>query len=206
MTGSGTAHIEAREIRLPQKEGVAVESSPSVKGQLGVIAKRSYQPGKVIFKVVGPIVPTATKYSFAIALDQHIEPLREDGVSDFGHYLNHSCDPNVIVRPNYENGVPSIDVIARHDIRPGDELAFDYASLEYDVTVANSPCQCGTSTCRAVIHGFRDLPGKVRNQYVQEGIIADYLLSLPSCALATPNLPAIDLQVLVRPAIEAERE
>jgi hypothetical protein len=169
---------EGVQTRLPKKEGVAVEGSLSVKGQLGVIAKRNYKKGEVIFTVEGPVLSTPTKYSFATGLYKHIEPQRADGISDFGHYLNHSCDPNVIVRPIYNEGFPRIDVIARHDISSGKELAFDYASLEYDVTIANSPCQCGTDKCRGVIYGFKDMPDEVRGRYKEEGIIADYLLDL----------------------------
>lgn len=164
-------------MRLPRKDGIAVESSPSVKGQLGVIAKHAYTKGDVLFSAQGPLLSAPTKYSFAIGLDEHIEPVREDGVSDFGHYLNHSCDPNVIVCPVYDDP-PHIDVIARRDIKNGEELTFDYASLEYDVTVADCPCQCGTAICRSVISGFKDLPEEVKEHYKKDGLIAAYLLQL----------------------------
>jgi hypothetical protein len=42
----GTVEVDQNEKgkpRFPKKEGIAVESSPSVKGQLGVIAKRDYK-------------------------------------------------------------------------------------------------------------------------------------------------------------------
>jgi hypothetical protein len=169
---------EQEEIRLPQKDGIAVERSTFVKGQLGVIAKRDYKKGEVIFAVEGPVVPKPTKYSFAVGLNQHIEPIRKDGISDFGHYLNHSCDPNVVVRPVNDEGPLHIDVIARRDIRADEELAFDYASLEYDVTVANSPCQCGTDKCRGVMHGFKDMPEDTKEGYKKEGLIAPYLLDI----------------------------
>lgn len=165
-------------MRLPQKEGIAIESSPSVEGQLGVIAKRDYKKGEVIFKVEGPILSEGTRYSFAAGLDMHIEPVCEDGISDFGHYLNHSCDPNVIVRPIHGDGAPRIDVITRRDIQNGEELAFDYATLEYSVTVAGAPCKCGTGTCRSVIQGFKDMPEDEKERYEEEGVIADYLLQI----------------------------
>lgn len=164
-------------MRLPQSEGLTVEQSTFVEGELGVIARRDYQKGEVLFKVEGPIRTRPTKYSFAIALDQHIEPQREDGVSDFGHYLNHSCDPNVIVKPVAESAShPRIDVIARRAIMAGEELAFDYASLEYEITATNTLCRCNTPACRKTIHGFKDLPRRVVEQYEQEGLIPDYLL------------------------------
>jgi hypothetical protein len=86
-------------VKLPNTDGLSVEASTFVAGELGVIAKRAYRKGELLFQVEGPVQPRPTKYSFAVSLDQHIEPERDDGVSDFGHYLNYSCEPNVIVRP-----------------------------------------------------------------------------------------------------------
>lgn len=172
------AEESLRKTRLPEKDGIAVAASTFVAGQLGVIATRVYRKGEVIFSVEGPVLDAPTRYSFAVGRDRHIEPLRDDGVSDFGHYLNHACDPNVIVRPVYGEGAPRIDVVARHDIQSGEELAFDYATLEYEVTAARSPCQCGTARCRSVIHGFKDLPAEARERYAEEGMVAAYLLDL----------------------------
>lgn len=166
-------------VRLPETENLKVKESTFVKGELGVSTKRAYRKGELLFKVEGPIRPYPTKYSFSVALDQHIEPQREDGVSDFGHYLNHSCNPNVIARPmGAGTETPYIEVIARHDIRAGEEMAFDYASLEYEVTVANAACKCSALTCRRVIHGFKNLPTDVVEKYMAEGMVPDYLLQL----------------------------
>jgi hypothetical protein len=166
-------------VRLPRTAGLSVEPSTFVTGELGVIAKRAYKKGEILFRVEGPVQARPTKYSFAVSLDRHIEPEREDGVSDFGHYLNHSCEPNVIVRP-VEKGIAAahIDVIARGDIRAGEELAFDYASLEYELSIRNAACKCGASKCRKTIHGFKDLPASIKRRYEKEGLIPPYLLQI----------------------------
>jgi hypothetical protein len=133
----------------------------------------------MLFKVEGPIQSEPTKYSFAVALDKHIEPQRADGVSDFGHYMNHSCDPNVIVRPVTPlSGAPHIAVIARREINAGEEIAFDYASLEYEVTISNTDCKCNSFLCRKTIQGFRDLPRRIADRYEKEGLIPKYLLQI----------------------------
>jgi SET domain-containing protein len=168
---------------LPQTDGLAVKQSTYVEGELGVIALRAYRKGELLFKVEGPIRAKPTKYSFAVDLDRHIEPERADGVSDFGHYMNHSCDPNVIVRPVASGSEPPhIDVIARRPIGAGEEIAFDYASLEYDVTVSNAACKCGSRLCRKTIQGFKDLPRDVADRYEREGLIPGHLLDLMRAA------------------------
>ena len=167
------------DIVLPETDGLIVKGSLFIEGELGVVTKRDYRKGELLFTVKGPIQSQPTKYSFAVALDQHIEPQRADGFSDFGHYLNHSCEPNVIVRPVAANAVAAhIDVIARRAIKAGEEVAFDYASLEYEVTISNARCKCSAPACRKVIHGFKDLPAHVVERYAQERLVPDYLLNI----------------------------
>jgi hypothetical protein len=172
---------EGIRVILPQNDSLTVTSSTFVKGEMGLIAKRAFKKGDALFRVEGPVMDRPTKYSFALRLDKHIEPQREDGISDFGHYMNHSCDPNVIVRPVIPaSDAPYIEVVARRPVAAGEEIAFDYASLEYEVTVANATCRCGKALCRGVIHGFKDLPDAVAEDYAREGLIPDYLLDMRS--------------------------
>ncbi len=159
--------------------GIAIGLSPSVSGQAGVIATRSFRKGEMIFPVKGMLVNAPTKYSFAFDRDRHIEPERLNGTFNPGHFLNHSCDPTVIVRPSWEGTVAVIAVVARRDIAVGEELAFDYATLEYDVTAAGVPCLCGSGICRGAIGGFKDLPDDAKARYLEEGgVIAEYLLEM----------------------------
>ena len=68
--------------------------------------------------------------------------------------------------------------MARQNIKTGEELTFDYASLEYEVTIANSVCKCNTSRCRGKIYGFKDLPDNIIEEYKKEDLIQNYLLQI----------------------------
>lgn len=64
---------------------------------------------------------------------------------DAGDYVNHSCDPNAWVSGQ-------ISLLARRDIRVGEEITFDYATTDasdYDTF----ECHCGSVLCRGVVTG-----------------------------------------------------
>lgn len=166
-----------KNIALPEDPTLVVTDSNILENQFGVITKKAFEKGKVIFSVRGPLLSEPTKYSFSVDLDKHIDPLRGDGSFDFGHYLNHSCDPNTIIRIVKNPNSHHIEIVARWDIGIGEELAFDYASSEFD-TVSKTVCLCKTDTCRGVMHGFKDLPKETKEKYQEEGMIPDYLITL----------------------------
>ena len=64
-------------------------------------------------------------------------------------YINHSCDPNCV--PEIENG--KIFIYALRDIKPGEELCYDYAYEREgeDNEDAIYPCRCGSGKCRGTI-------------------------------------------------------
>ncbi len=168
-------------ILFPKTNGPIVTKSVFLEQELGVVAKQSYKSGELLFTVNGPIKSQRSKYSFAIGLDRHIEPKQEKGSYNLGHFVNHSCDPTTITRiVEKKIGSPYIEVIARRNIKKGEEITFDYASLEYELTLINSICKCNTRQCRGIIQGFKDLPKSVIKKYKKEGVIADYLLGLVS--------------------------
>lgn len=72
-------------------------------------------------------------------------------------YLNHSCDGNVGFD---ERG----DFIARHRIRKGEELTYDYGLAESNPRF-RMRCKCGASNCRAIITGndWKDSEFRERN-------------------------------------------
>ena len=166
------------DIILLETDSEIVEKSTFLEGQFGVIAKRHLEKSEVVFSVKGPIISQPTKYSFSVDLDKHIDPLREDGKFDFGHYLNHSCDPNTIISViNDKEKLPFIEVAARRSIKAGEELTFDYSSLEYE-TVVKVDCKCATALCRGTMHGFKDLPKNMVKKYKKEGMIPAHLLKI----------------------------
>ena len=66
-------------------------------------------------------------------------------------YINHSCDPNC--EAIIEDGRIFIDAIK--DIRPGQELTYDYQYIleeRHSPSVkARYPCYCGAKSCRGTI-------------------------------------------------------
>ena len=60
-------------------------------------------------------------------------------------WINHSCEPNCGMRG-------PVTVVAMRDILPGEELTFDYATVDgtaYD----EFDCLCGTISCRGHVGG-----------------------------------------------------
>jgi hypothetical protein len=62
-----------------------------------------------------------------------------------GDYVNHSCNPNAGLSGQ-------IALVAMRDIRPGEEVCFDYAmcdTMPYD----EFECSCGEADCRGYVSG-----------------------------------------------------
>jgi hypothetical protein len=67
--------------------------------------------------------------------------------SDGSEYMNHSCDPNTC-------WIDDETMVASRDIRPGDEVTFDYATSDVHVWWrAKWVCHCGAPGCRKIITG-----------------------------------------------------
>jgi hypothetical protein len=81
-------------------------------------------------------------------------------------FINHSCDPNV----GFAQG--TLMMYALRDIRPGEELFWDYRTSinEAGWTV---PCTCGAALCRGRIQSYCDLPADERARL--RGIALEYL-------------------------------
>jgi hypothetical protein len=63
---------------------------------------------------------------------------------DNGDFFNHSCDPNTWWIDNYT-------IVARRNIKRGEELCYDYATEDEYVSPFN--CFCGAECCRLYIGG-----------------------------------------------------
>jgi D-alanine-D-alanine ligase-like ATP-grasp enzyme len=58
--------------------------------------------------------------------------------------LNHACDPNT--------WFDGLNVVARHDIQPGEQITIDYAMMFGD-EMPLFECHCDSPTCRGIIRG-----------------------------------------------------
>lgn len=127
--------------RIP---GLQVIRSP-VAGY-GVISTRRRKKGSVICNVEGVMWRTGERSDDTHSL------ILEDGVFfdmvDQTRWLNHSCDPNVVVEAGItKNGNGWAQLQALRDIEPGEELFFDYALPE----ALKEKCYCGAKRCRGWI-------------------------------------------------------
>lgn len=136
----------------------------------GLSARRDLPRGEKLFEVTGYFYPERTRTTFQVRPNRHIEP------TQFGAYLNHSCQPNAGVRSNQ---LGHYDIVALRDIQAGEEITADYAMFEYETgPMSRVGCLCGAAACRRKITGYKDLPAAQKKAY--QGFIADYLLALPA--------------------------
>lgn len=120
------------------KPKVAIKSHAKLSIGKAVFAITEIQKGKkVIESHLLKTVSQRNKYS----LEYHG---RHVIIDEPGMLVNHSCDPNCILVPNQYG---AFDFIACRQIRPNEEITFDYESIESEI-VAFSDCHCGTKNCR----------------------------------------------------------
>ena len=121
------------------------------KGGFGVFAREAAQAGEVLVVWGGNIV-TEEQLETLPPITQHHSVQIDEGlylatIGDLepADFVNHSCEPNLGLRGQ-------ISLVALCDIRPDEEVCFDYAmtdSTPYD----EFECHCGTPECRRVITG-----------------------------------------------------
>jgi D-alanine-D-alanine ligase len=70
--------------------------------------------------------------------------------------INHSCDPNT--------WLDGLDVVARRDIGPGEQLTIDYATF-CGPAMESFECKCGAAECRRLVTGMDHLLPAVRERY-----------------------------------------
>ena len=104
--------------------------------------------GPIISKEEGDRIYENSPVTYLFGLDDGRTVIDGHGTAMF---INHSCDPNVIL--DMDNMV----MIACRDIKAGDELTFFYPSTEWEMD-APFICLCGASNCIHVVAGARFLP------------------------------------------------
>jgi len=160
-----------RSERMDEPDVVAVRSSP-IEG-LGMFALRPFSPGERIRRI--NVVREVTSEA----------PLREDLGERADHcdypdgkvvllgfpdrHVNHSCNPNAYVLYK-EDGCY---LVARRDIRAGEEVTCDY-----NINISGGtawPCHCGAARCRGTTVGdFFLLPPDIQREY--RPLLADWFV------------------------------
>lgn len=121
------------------------------KGGLGVFAHQAVQKDELLVMWGGDIVTGKTLALLPPREQQHSIQVEEDlylvphGPAEPADYVNHCCEPNAGLSGQ-------ISLVALRDIKPGEEVCFDYAMSDgspYD----EFDCECGAANCRGRISG-----------------------------------------------------
>lgn len=152
-------------------------------GEYRLIALRSIASGERMFRIEGELSPRPSRFSVQIGEGLHID-LGPGHTSEeildryFWRFMNHSCEPNSIIRGQ--------EVIALRTIPPWQDVTFDYNATEYDMA---DPfvCRCGSPQCLGVIRGFKHLAAAQRHRLRPH--LAGHLIA----HLDSPPLPAVSL-------------
>lgn len=130
-----------------------VKSSP-ISGS-GVFAAEPFAPGELVAVWGGKVYTAEECARFGKVLPQFETHtiglckgyfLGSDNLFEFddAELFNHSCEPNVGVRGQ-------ILLVARRGISEGEELTFDYETL--DTNPVAFVCRCGCKACRGTLDG-----------------------------------------------------
>lgn len=142
----------------------------------GVIATRPFSAGEILLYGDGVLYREQDDFDDTYALiTPGYEPGEggEEGPPMFfdlacqSRWINHSCDPNTAVDTRWIESERRVEAwwTALRDIRPGEELSYDYA---FSADVAE-PCRCGAPSCRGLIvdpDELDDVPAALR-QYLR---------------------------------------
>ena len=159
-----TSHVRITSVSSLEKKDakisppVRVKRSP-VHGR-GVFAAKAFRKGERIIEYAGRRISWSSvpdelddprMYYFGIGDGSRVIDPSVGG--NEAQFINHSCDPNCEIRETRGR----IFIHALRNIRPGEELSYDY-HLETDPDVvhtkeieAEAPCDCGSKNCRGTL-------------------------------------------------------
>ena len=110
---------------------------------LGLFATGPVRKGAIVAEYWGPIITEAElkrrrgKYFFALDNGMAIDG---KGRNNAARYINHSCHPNC---EPIEDENQRVFVLARRDIKPGEEFGYDYGKEYWDEHIKPIGCRCG---------------------------------------------------------------
>ena len=141
-----------------------------VNGEVRLVAAQTLAAGTCLFEIQGVRSRQKSRFSVQLDDDLHIEvdacaSADELLAQHYWRFLNHGCDPNVVLR--------GAQVLALRDIGQHEEIVFDYETTEFEMAEPFQ-CSCGASTCRGQIRGFKHLAPAQREAL--RGQLAAHLL------------------------------
>lgn len=113
----------------------------------GAFARKAIPCGARVIEYVGRHISKDESAQLCEDYNEYIFDLNDefdlDGNVEWNpaRLLNHSCEPNCAAEQDEDH----IYIVAERDIRPGDEVTFNYGySLD---SYRDYPCKCGTKNC-----------------------------------------------------------
>lgn len=137
-----------------------------------LVAAQPIVAGTRLFHIEGERTNQPTRYSVQIGENLHIDLGNSYGAAEifdryFWRFMNHSCDPNTLIRDGA--------VIAIRDIPRWADVTFNYNTTEFDIAEPFE-CHCGSQDCRKAIKGFLHLPPTERERL--RPLLAPHLIAL----------------------------
>jgi hypothetical protein len=103
---------------------------------IGIFTKQDIKKGAIFYEVPTDVISNVAKPKWAyIGKNRWVSDVK---VLD---YINHSCDSNTIL-----DIADDPKLIAKKDIKSGEEITVDYTNTEENGT--KIPCTCKTKKCR----------------------------------------------------------
>jgi GNAT superfamily N-acetyltransferase len=142
---------------------------------MGVFSAARFSPGEVVLKIddsrvvtePDPLDPARGEF------EHHCDDLAGGKVvlmQPPERFINHRCDPNTYIRTIAGDRY----VVALREIRPGDEITYDYC-INGDGDTAWD-CSCASPECRRRhLSGFFHLPEEVQARYL--GLLEDWFVA-----------------------------
>jgi hypothetical protein len=116
------------------------------KGGHGIVASAPIRRGELLCVWGGRIITraeldtlTEAERSYVLQMEDNLY-LFAPGEPEPAEYINHSCAPNA-------GFAGQVSLVALRNIRPGEEVCFDYAMSESS-EFAEFDCRCGAPDCR----------------------------------------------------------
>lgn len=144
----------------------------------GVFTQKKILPEKIILEIKGvflacneddEIDEETRNNAFRYDDDLYISPGKE-----IANFINHSCEPNAkVVKNNKKLFIYSILPILKNE-----EVLFDYSTILARDDVWEMECNCGSQKCRKVVKQFKKLAPKLKEKYIKEEIVPDFILKI----------------------------
>jgi hypothetical protein len=120
-----------------------VSEHPVLKGQKCIYTVTDIKTDTVLFSLKElPILNTNNQYAITKIRNKEYYDTTNYAIK----YINHSCEPTVVIDLINEC------IKTKRDVRKGEMITFDYLTTEYDMAVPFN-CVCGSQKCHGRING-----------------------------------------------------